>query len=330
MNNIRQRPLSVGPIRAFEAVARHLSFRAAAEELHLTQSAVSRQIQGLEDELGAQLFTRGTRHVELTSQGSSLLRAVAPALDRLDSTVRQIRQTQGRRVVGVTTFASFASLWLIPRLEAFQRAHPDIDIRVSASDHMVEPDAAEIDVALRYCQPSRVIPGSVRLFGEVLTPVVSPWLHERATSGNGPALQGPSDLAHHTLLEEFDNRSTVYHMSWRQWLHQHALDDLAPKRWLYFNYTFQQVQAALTGQGVALARLPLVAEYLRAGELIEPFAGICERLDSEHAYWLLCPPAARARSEVAQFCAWVEQQAALTREAVGEVVVQAARQPRRP
>src|SRR5262245_2328740 len=151
MNTLRQRPLAVGPLRAFEAVARHLSFRAASEELFLTQSAVSRQIQGLEEELGAPLFVRGTRHVELTTAGASLLRAVAPMLDRLDSTVRQIRQNRGRRVVGVTTFASFASLWLIPRLEAFQRQHPDIDIRVSANDSMVEPDAQEIDIALRYC-----------------------------------------------------------------------------------------------------------------------------------------------------------------------------------
>lgn len=322
MNTIRQRPLSIGPLRAFEAVARHLSFRAAADELHLTQSAVSRQIQGLEEELGAPLFTRGTRHVELTSQGAALLRAVAPSLDRLDSTVRQIRQAQGRRVVGVTTFASFASLWLIPRLEAFQRAHPDIDIRVSASDALVEPDAAEVDVALRYCPPHRAVPGSVRLFGEVMTPVVSPWLHERAASGTGPALRTPADLTQHTLLEEFDNRMNVDHMTWRHWLHHHGLPELAPKRWLYFNYTFQQVQAALTGQGVALARLPLVAEALRAGELIEPFAGTHERLDSAHVYWLLSPPASRSRPEVAQFCAWVEEQAALTREAVGEVLPQ--------
>ena len=134
MNQPRQRPLSVGPIRAFEAVARHLSFSAAAEELHLTQSAISRQIKGLEEELGAPLFSRGTRSVELTGDGHALLRAVAPALERLDATVRQIRTSRGRRRVTVNTFASFVSMWLLPRLEAFQRANPDIDIRVSATD----------------------------------------------------------------------------------------------------------------------------------------------------------------------------------------------------
>jgi LysR family transcriptional regulator, glycine cleavage system transcriptional activator len=308
-------------LRAFEAVARHLNFRAAAEELFLTQSAVSRQIQGLEDDVGAALFIRGTRHVELTSAGSALLRAVAPMLDRLDSTVRQIRQARGRRVVGVTTFASFASLWLIPRLEAFQREHPDIDIRVSASDQMVEPDTQEIDVALRYCPPERAMEGSVRLFGEVMTPVISPWLRERAASGQGPELRHPRDLMQHTLLEEFDNRLHVDHMSWRHWLAQHGQPDLEPKRWLYFNYTFQQVQAALTGQGVALARLPLVAEALRTGELVEPFAHCAERRATSHVYWLLAPTPSRMRPEVAQFCAWVRQEAARTREAIGETFI---------
>jgi LysR family glycine cleavage system transcriptional activator len=120
MNRVRQRPLSVGALRAFEAVARRLSFRAAGDELHLTQPAISRQIRALEDELGAALFLRGTRHVELTNAGAALLRAVAPLLDRLDASVRQIRAKQSRQQVGVTTFPSFASLWLLPRLQEFQ------------------------------------------------------------------------------------------------------------------------------------------------------------------------------------------------------------------
>ena len=107
---LRQRPLAIGPLRAFEAVARLLSFRAAAEELHLTQSAISRQIRALEEEVGATLFLRGTRHVELTADGAVLQGAAVAVLERLDGTVRQIRQSKGRRVVNVTTFASFASL----------------------------------------------------------------------------------------------------------------------------------------------------------------------------------------------------------------------------
>ena len=316
--NIRQRPLTVGPLRAFEAVARHLNFRQAAEELHLTQSAISRQIQGLEEDVGAPLFLRGTRHVELTGAGAALLRAVAPLLDRLDATVRQIRQARGRRTVSVTPFASFASLWLIPRLEAFQREHPDLDIRVSANDAMVDIDG-EIDLALRYCTPSQAPAGAVRLFGEVLTPVASRWLIEAGTNGNGKPLREPQDLVHHALLEEDDGHPGHGVLSWRYWLVSHGMKDFQPQRWLYFNYTYQQVQAALAGQGVALAHLPLVAEALRAGELVEPFDPQRYRAPREHAYWMVPAPAARERPEVAEFCAWIEQQARLTRQAIGEV-----------
>ena len=172
----RTRPIGMGHLRAFEAVARHLNFRAAAEELSLTQSAVSRQIQSLEDEVGTSLFLRHTRAVELTSAGGMLLRAASSALERVDHTVRHIRQNAGRKSVAITTWASFASMWLIPRLEAFQRDHPDIDIRIDATDSAVDLATADVDMALRYAVPQAVPPGAVRLFGEKLTPVASPWL----------------------------------------------------------------------------------------------------------------------------------------------------------
>ena len=129
MNGGSRRSLSLGNLRAFEAVARRLSFSDAAEELFLTQSAISRQIKSLEDELGSTLFTRGTRSVEITQAGQMLLRAVEASLTRIDTSVRQIRAIRGRKRVSVTTFASFGSLWLLPRIEAFQEHHPDIDIR---------------------------------------------------------------------------------------------------------------------------------------------------------------------------------------------------------
>src|SRR5262245_52120857 len=128
MNTVRHRPLPLEQLRAFEAVARHLSFSAAAEDLHLTQSAVSRQIKALEDELGATLFQRGTRRVALTGDGQTLLQAVTASLERIDLAVRQIRQIRGRRTVSVGTFPSMASLWLMPRLHSFQEEHPEIDI----------------------------------------------------------------------------------------------------------------------------------------------------------------------------------------------------------
>jgi len=317
MNTGRRRPLSLGNLRAFEAVARRLSFSDAADELFVTQSAISRQIKGLEDELGAPLFVRGTRHVETTQDGQVLLRVVEPWLARLDAGVRQVREKHSRQRVSVTTFASFASLWLLPRIEAFQRLHPDIDIRVSAHDSLADLDDPELDLALRYCSPAQAPAGALRLFGETLTPAVSRQLMERIRRGEAPPLARAADLARHTLAEEDDNKASTEYLSWRHWLAQQGEPGLQPRRWLYLNFTYQQVQAALAGQGVALARVALVYEALARGELVEPF-GPGGRTTSPYAYWLVVPPGNRSRPEVKQFCDWVEAQAALTRAATGE------------
>ena len=317
MNTGRRRALSLTNLRAFEAVARRLSFSDAADELFVTQSAISRQIKSLEDELGAALFVRGTRHVEMTQDAQILLRTVEPWLARLDAGVRQIREKHSRQRVSVTTFASFASLWLLPRIEAFQRAHPDIDIRVSAHDSLADLDDPELDLALRYCSPAQAPAGAVRLFGETLTPAVSRQLMAQIRDGQAPPLARPADLAQHTLAEEDDTKTSTEFLSWRRWLTLNGQPGMQPKRWLYLNFTYQQVQAALAGQGVALARVALVYEALARGELVEPF-GMAGRTTSPYAYWLIAPPASRSRPEVRQFCDWVQAQAELTRAATGE------------
>ena len=312
--HLRSRPIAAGQLRAFEAVARHLNFRAASEELSLTQSAVSRQIQSLEDDVGVSLFLRHTRAVELTSAGAQLLRAVLPSLERIDGTVRMIRQSSGRKSVAISTWASFASMWLIPRLEAFQQAHPDIDIRIDATDTPVDLDTTDVDLALRYAMPGRVPAGSHRLFGEQLTPVVSPWLLK-----SGPRLQNAEDLARFALVEASDAHRTQHMalLSWRRWFDAQQLTRLEPKRWLYFNYAHQIAQAALTGQGVALVRTPLIAESLASGDLLEPFPKL--RLDSPLAYWLIVGPRNAARPEVLAFCNWLKAQAEQTRQAIGDM-----------
>ncbi len=311
---LRTRPIAVGHLRAFEAVARHLNFRAASEEMSLTQSAVSRQIQALEDDVGVSLFLRHTRAVEPTSAGSQLLMAVMPSLERLDGAVRLIRRSAGRKSVAITTWASFASMWLIPRLEAFQSEHPDIDIRIDASDVPVDLDTTDIDVALRYARPTQIPPGALRLFGEQLTPVASPWLLK-----SGHSLKSGKDLAHFGLIEASDSHRTqnLEWLTWRRWLDTHGFEKLEPKRWLYFNYAHQIAQAALTGQGIALARMPLVADSLASGDLVEVLPNM--RLESPMVYWLIVGPRAAARPEIVAFCHWLQVQAALTRVAIGDV-----------
>jgi len=312
-NRLRTRPISAGNLRALEAVARHLNFRAAAEELSLTQSAVSRQVQALEDEVGVALFLRHTRAVELTSAGAQLLRAVVPSLERIDSAIRLIRRSAGRKSVAITTWASFASMWLIPRLEAFQSEYPDIDIRIDATDNPVDLDTSDVDIALRYTRPGNVPPDAIRLFGEQLTPVASPWLLK-----SGKPLRRGEDLANFALIEAGDAHRTqnLEWLTWRRWLDEHGFKGLEPKRWLHFNYAHQIAQAALTGQGVALTRMPLVADSLASGDLVEILPGM--RLDTPMAYWLLVGPRSGLRPEIQAFCDWLMAQAQLTRLAIGE------------
>ncbi len=309
----RSRALSVGQLRAFEAVARHLNFRAASEQLALTQSAVSRQIQTLEDEIGVALFLRHTRAVELTAAGAQLLRAVVPALERLDSAVHLIRRSAGRKSVAISTWASFASTWLIPRLEAFQSELPGIDIRIDATDVAIDLDTSDVDLVLRHAKPANVPPSAQRLFGEQLTPVASPWLLKA-----GHVLKRAEDLAHFALIEASEASRTPHleWLGWRHWLQAHHLKTLEPKRWLYFNYGHQIVQAALTGQGVALASMPQVTDSLACGDLVEIFPDL--RLDSPMAYWLIVGPRSNARPEVLAFSDWLTAQAKLTRQAIGE------------
>lgn len=317
MSNGSQRPLSIGPLRTFEALARHLNFRACGEEMHLTQSAVSRQIRALEDELGAALFTRGTRHVAMTEAGVQLLRSVLPLLEKLDATVRQIRYTGGRKSVSVTTFASFASLWLIPRLDEFQKMYPEIDIRISAVDTIAQIDDTSIDLALRHCLPASAPAGAKRLFGEVLSPMVGASLAASSASKKAPRLRTPNDLVAHTLLEEINAHKSSSEFSWRKWLQWCDLPLLEPKRWVTMNFTHQQIQAALVGQGVALGRLPLVTEALENGKLIEPF-GRDLRLRSPYCYWLVPWPGVEQREEVRAFIEWVGREAQETRTSICE------------
>ncbi|MDF1484540.1 LysR substrate-binding domain-containing protein [Ramlibacter sp. H39-3-26] len=310
--HLRTRPIPVGHLRTFEAVARHLNFRAAAQELALTQSAVSRQIQGLEDEVGVPLFLRHTRAVELTDAGAQLLRATQSSVARIDSAVRQIRQTAGRKSVAITTWASFASMWLIPRLEVFQRTHPDIDIRIDASDTSLDLDTADVDLALRYALPASVPHGAQRLFGEQLTVVASPWLLK-----SGARLEQPEDVAQFTLIEAGDSHRSAYMelLTWRRWFDEYGLQ-ITPRRWLYFNYASQMAQAALTGQGIALSRMPLISDSLASGDLVEVMPA--KRLESPMAYWLIVGPRSTTRPEVQAFCEWLRREARMTRETVGE------------
>jgi len=232
----------------------------------------------------------------------------------MDAAVRQVRQTAGRRSVAITTWASFASMWLIPRMEEFQRDNPGIDIRIDASDVPVDLETSDVDLALRYTLPGPGTQGGLRLFGEQLAVVASPWLLK-----SGKPLRTPADVAKFTLIEAGDAHRSQHleWLSWRRWFEACHLTRLQPERWLYFNYAHQIVQAALAGQGLALARMPLIADALAAGDLVEVLPG--HRIDSPLAYWLMVGPRSAQRPEIKAFCAWLQVQAEATRQAIGDV-----------
>ncbi len=286
-------PLDLLP--AFEAAARNLSFTQAGAELFLTQSAVSRQIQALEEALGTKLFQRRPRALLLTESGQLLYRVAQEVLQKLHESAGKLRGTADMRTVMLTTTPGFAALWLIPRLTAFTRAHPEVDVRISAANELVDLKRAGLDLAIRYCPTGSVRDGKL-LFGEEVFPVCGPALvGERARP-----LAGPADLRHHVLLHLDDPRAAW--LDWKLWFHALGLEDIRPAGMLHFSHYDQLIQAAINGQGVALGRTPLVRQLLREGRLVAPFK---KAVVSSRAYYLIESAAGAAKPEVRDFVAWL-------------------------
>lgn len=289
-------------LRGFEAAGRCLSFTRAAQELFVTQSALSRQVQALETALGVALFVRRHRALALTPAGAAFHRDVTAALRALAAAADTARG--GGRAPGITlsTTVSFASLWVIPRLPRFRARHPDVDVYVSADDRLVDLGRGEVDIAVRYLAEVRAPEGSVRLFGERLLPVASPRLLRRAAT----PLTKPADLARHVLLHLDDPEGRTPWLEWSVWLASNGQPGLVPAGSLRFKLYDQLIQAAVGAQGVALGRLPLIADLLRDGRLTAPFP---RRYDSARGYFAVAAPHAGERPDVAAFISWLRDEA---------------------
>ena len=298
MPNKRYRLPQVAFFQGFEAAARNLSFTKAAEELFLTQSAVSRQIKALEDHLGVALFERRPRSLILTEAGQTLYRVTTDVLDRLQNAVAQLGSLSRTRQLSVTTTTGFASLWLIPRLPRFTNLYPGIDVRISATTDILNLERSLVDLAIRYCPPETVPEGTMRLFGEEILPVCSPaLLRDRSRP-----LKRPQQLKDHTLLH-FDYPGAVKSfMDWGTWLSALGLGDLNPVRALQFSQYEQMIQAAINGQGVALGRQPLVNDLIQSRALVAPFKNT---IVGSRAYFLVESPAASGKPHVHQFVEWL-------------------------
>jgi LysR family transcriptional regulator, glycine cleavage system transcriptional activator len=293
--------LSLDLLRGFEAAARHLNFTRAADELFITQSAVSRQIKALEERLGVTLFLRQPKGLRLTQQGERLYRAVSSALRQVSDAMEGLSRRTGPSVVTVTSTLGFCALWLVPRLSSFQKSYPEMEVRIAASDRILNLDRERIDVSIRYCPPQTAPKGAVWLFGEELLPVCSPGLLAALRP-----LREPDDLSHHVLLHLDDPHNPTPWLSWGHWLEAAGVPGLKPAGALTFNYYDQVVRAALAGQGVALGRSPLVQDLLHDGSLIVP---LLARAGTERGYWVVQAASARGRPEVEQFIQWISAEA---------------------
>ena len=291
-------------IRGFEAAARHLSFTKAAEELFVTQSAVSRQAKALEEDLGVPLFLRHNRAIRLTEAGQALYHASTQALATLGEAVSRIRGLD-QRVVTVSCTFGFASLWLVPRLAALREQHPGIDLRISAENRFVELDREHIELAIRYCAPQLAPTAAVKLFDEEVFPVCSPRLRRRL----GRLLASPADLRHHVLLVLDDPNGLRPTSSWALWLELARLGEVKPAGTLHFSHYDQLIQAAVDGQGVALGSSALVRGLMRQRKLVAPFQ---QSFPSPRAYFLVIADAAKDRPDVRAVVEW------LLREASGD------------
>ncbi len=248
------------------------------------------------------LFVRKHRALALTPAGSAFHRAVSETLRAVASAAEAAQGVSRAPGLTLTTTVSFASLWIIPRLPAFRARHPDVEVYVSADDRLVDLGRGDVDIAIRYLADARAPEGAVRLFGERMLPVVSPKLVRRG----GTPLAKPGDLARHVLLHLDDPEGRMPWLEWGQWLAANGEPGLKPAGSLRFTLYDQVIQAAVGGQGVALGRIPLIAEHLRDGRLVAPFP---KRYDSARGYYAVVAPHATERIDVAGFVAWLRDEA---------------------
>ena len=282
---------SLNALRAFEAAARHGSLSRAAEELHVTHSAVSHQIKALETELGVPLLRRAGRGVAVTAVGQQLEAALGDAFARIARAVRLARQGDRGAVLNVSVEPSFAVRWLVLRLGRFHAAHPEIDLRLAATGTLADFVRDGVDIAIRYGRGDWPGLQTEHLLAISSFPVCSP-----ALLGKGPVPEHPADLTRHALLHEDDGTF------WRQWLAAAGAPDVDAGRGLRFDDTHLALAAAEAGQGVALGDEALAAAALAEGRLLRLFR---TEVATDKAYWLVHPPEAAAQPKVAAFRDWL-------------------------
>ena len=293
-------PLSA--LRAFEAAARLKSFSKAAEELSVTPAAISHQIHALEEDLGVQLFRRLNRAVELTTSAKVLLPGLSEAFSGIQASVRRLRAHNDTGTLTVTASPSFAAKWLVVRLHRFQERWPQIDVRISATDNVIDLSAGDFDLAIRY--GSGRYPGlhvEPLLKNEVF-PACSPQLLE-----SGPPLKTPDDLKRHALIHDQAVDRDPLAPSWPMWLKAAGVTGVSGTSGITYNASYLALDAAIAGHGVVLATSTIAAADIAAGRLVRLFS---LALPDLFAYYIVTAPGALERLKVKAFRDWLRREAA--------------------
>ena len=297
---MRRRLPSLNALKAFEASARQESFTQAANELCVTQGAVSQQVKALESELGVRLFRRERQRLIITEAGRTYLEVVRDAFDRLAAGTERLLQREQSGTLTITTSPNFAAKWLVHRLGRFSETHPGIDLRVSASVQHIDFAREDIDLAIRHGDGQWPGMHVIRLCTEELFPVCSPKL----LKGRG-ALRLLRDVKHHTLLHTNDTNN------WEIWLARVdarvGVGGVDAKRGIIFNQASMAIDAAVDGQGIALARTALASWDLISGRLVRPFR---QAFDAPYAFWIVCPKSTAALPKISAFRDWLLKEAA--------------------
>ncbi|MGL5285860.1 MAG: transcriptional regulator GcvA [Aeromonas sp.] len=290
-------------LKAFEAAARHLSFTRAAEELFVTQAAVSHQIKALEEYLGIKLFRRKNRSLLLTEEGQGYFLDIKDIFAAISEATDKLLARSAKGALTVSLPPSFAIQWLVPRLVRFSERHPDIDVRIKAVDLDEGSLTDDVDVAIYYGRGSWPGMRADKLHTEYLIPVCSPML----LVGPKP-LRTPDDLTRHTLLHDTSRRD------WKSWFRQVGVDAPNVNQGPIFSHSTMVIQAAIHGQGVALGHSVLAQPEIDAGRLICPFEQV---LVSKNAYYLVCNEQQADQGKIVAFREWmlelVEQEEARRR-----------------
>lgn len=284
-------------LRAFEAAARNLSFTRASEELHVTQGAISHQIRALEEELGYPLFHRLPRQVTLTEEGQILARTLSASFEAMDATLSGLRQRQQQQQGWLTVSASpsFAVKWLVPRLDAFRACAPALEVRIAATDRLVDPRREPVDLCVYYGEGAYPGLEVAPLVTDVVFPVCSPALAAR--------LQRPADLVQHRLLHDEMFPDHPERPGWTRWarLAHVSLEGASHAR---FSHASMALEAAAAGQGVALGRSSLVTADMTEGRLVCPFGPV---FSSPFSYWLVTAPGRMGQPHVQALADWLRE-----------------------